>query len=463
MKPLVFGLSALLATLPAAPVAVAEITAARVTVVDSAELLTPGEEASLAQATAQVSLPGSVEEVYYLTFASNDDNLNDTVRYYAADHGLQSADGEKYRDGLLIISVGMEPRRMGVYCGDTVCRDLEIYDAEGTTDSLRTAGIADAMRPLLKEEKWEQGLLRGVQAAADTGVRAAPPATTDGASWFLPTVAGGLGLAGLGIGGFFIARARREKIRTAREDYAYILAHHGDVAARLEEIDVRAHSLSSPLADDQLRRQWEQIRDKFLAAQQSMDGLGKLRADSSDDRFRRHHEQLATARAAVEEVVNAEANLEDLARMEHGDAPLRRRELTRLHQDVLGAIAEAEPALARQLEEIDARVLQLRANLQAPDFMDTYAGILGDYQVLMDKLTQQLYAADKVERADHQPDSLGSSAWHPGVGSYYLPYAVVSSWHSQDVAAASSAASSGSSTTSYSSSGFSGGGGSSSF
>lgn len=163
--------------------------------------------------------------------------------------------------------------------------------------------------------------------------------------------------------------------------------------------------------------------------------------------------------------MNAEANIEELARMEHGNTEVRRRELTDLHEDVLAATTKAEGDLKGKLEVLDARVLELRKYIDAPDFMDTYAGILGDYKVLIDALQDQLYAASNIEREDHSAATLADAAWRPpGVGSYYVPYVVINDWHQSDVAAHAQASSdSGGVSTGYSSGGFSGSGGSSSF
>lgn len=59
-------------------------------------------------------------------------------------------------------------------------------------------------------------------------------------------------------------RSRAKKIAQAREDFDYISAEFGTLAQRLDAIDIRAHSLTSAFADQQLRNQWHKVRDRFL-------------------------------------------------------------------------------------------------------------------------------------------------------------------------------------------------------
>ncbi|MGP5247859.1 DUF5129 domain-containing protein [Corynebacterium flavescens] len=441
----------------AAPLAVADVPASQVRIDDQADLLSDAEEAELAEATAQVTLPATVTDVDFLTFASNDENLNDTVRFYAGSHGMQDSEGEKYADGHLIVAIGMDPRGMGVYAGEDVADDLNLRSDE------RIAGVVDAMRPLLQDEKWKDGMLRGVQAAADTDLVSESSGGSSNAGLVGGILAGGAGILGVGGVAVAVVVGRKSKTKQAREDYEFILAHHGDMAQRLDEIDVRAHSLSSPLANDSLRKEWKDIQENFLAAHEEVTRLGSLSTSSSDKEFREHAGELSTARAAVEAAINAETNLEQLARMEHGDPEARRQELTTLHSDVLEAVTQSEGELNEQLTALDERVLELREKLDAPEFMDSFAAILADYRVLIDELTDRLYAKSQAERSeDHRVGGLGSAAWHPGVGTYYVPFYTTNAWYQADVESAQ-AASSSSVNTGYSSGGFSGAGGSGKF
>ena len=431
-----------------------------VEVVDGAHILSDSDKKMLDERTTGIDFPDSVQRVVYLTFADNDENLNDTVRYFGEDErrDLLDADQKKFAPGTVIVAVGLAPKKMGVYAGDDVAADLDLQD------DARLAGITDEMRDPLREKNWALGLLRGAQGAADTEVR------SESSEWPGILATGGV-LAGGGIAcGIGLRSRRKKKAAQAREDYDYILAHHGDIATRLDAIDVRAHSLSSPLADDEFRRQWDDIKAAFLKAQSALDKTGELDRSSTDKEFRAHASALADARAAVEEAVNAEANVEELASLEHGDATARRRALTDLHRDIADARAEAQPREEERLVDIDKRVLALRDghgdgtdSLTSPDFMDTYTGILTDYHAVIEAVRESMYSDKTVERGDHTAPTLGSSSWHPGMGIYYVPFSVVNNWHSSDVAAASSSNSSSGVTTGYSAGGFAGAGGSSSF
>ena len=431
-----------------------------VEIVDGAGILSDSDKKMLQDRTAEIDFPGSVDRVVYLTFADNDNNLNDTVRYFGEDErpDLLDSDRKKFAPGTVIVAVGLNPHAMGVYSGDDVAADADLQDTD------RLAGITNEMREPLAEENWALGLLRGAQGTADLDVR------DESSDWPGILACGGV-LAGGGVlGAVAIRNSRRKKAAQAREDFDYILAHHGDIATRLDAIDIRAHSLTSPLADDEFRRQWDDIKTAFLDAQSALDKTGELGRASSDKEFRAHADALADARSSVEEAVNAEANVEELAGLEHGDAATRRRALTDLHRDIADAQAKAQPREERRLGDIDKRVLALRDghgdaadSLTSPNFMDAYTEILTDYHAVIEAVQDSMYSSG-VKRGEHTAPTLGSSSWHPGMGIYYVPFFVVNNWHSSDVSAASSSGNGGGGvTTGYSAGGFAGAGGSSSF
>ncbi|WP_290218081.1 DUF5129 domain-containing protein [Corynebacterium atrinae] len=450
----------------ASPPATAQSTSvAQVDVVDLAGELSPGDVDLLTSQTPTIPLPADVTTVNYLLFATNDDNLNDTVLDYAKQDrpDLISADGDKWAPGHLLVAVGLDPKRMGVYCGDDVCASIGLYE------SGRLDGILDRMEPPLKDGNWAAGLLQGAMAAAD------PTATRnnggggsgDNTGLYLAAGLTGLGgVAAVGLGGAMVARSRKNKAATARSQFDDLQRNYGRVAQELPAIDVRATSLTSPLANDALRRQWAEVRDGFLAIHSDMDALGELSASSDDKRFRSHAARISSAHEKLTRLTTAEENIEMLASMEHGDASVRRRELSTLHEDILEALAaEPESDLVPQLEELGRDVVALRSDLEAPSFMDRFADLLTRHRVLVEAATKRLYDASDVEASDeHHAPALWESTWRPGYGFQgYVPFAITSAWHHQDVEAHAAAASSSSATTGYSSPGFSGGGGSRGF
>lgn len=462
MRTLIAALVLGLALLGLGPgVSTAAVATRSVEVLDLADELSAGDEQLLVDRTPGVDLPPEVTDVTYLIFPTNDDNLNDTVRHFGETERreLISEAGDKWAPGALIVAVGRDPQRMGVYCGDDVCDAIDIY-APGRLD-----GILDRMRPALRDGNFAAGMLEGTKAAADpTAVRETSGSDTPGWVWGL--IGGILGVVGLGTVGAISVHTRRSQTKVARTQFDEVQRDYGRVAQDLQAIDVRAHSLTSPLANDALRRQWEEVKMGFLGLNTTFDQLDGLKADSPDKEFRGRRKAIATAYEQVTRMKTAEENIEQLARMEHGDAEARRRELTDLHEDILAAVTEIDDAdLTHRLELLDARVLDLRGRLDAPGFMDEFADLIGDHRILVEAAQKKLYDASGTEVDDSEErraPALWDAGWRPGYGyGNYVPYAMVSTWHANDVSAAESASSS--ATTGYSSGGFSGGGGSSSY
>lgn len=440
------------------------VTAVSVEVHDPDGELSQADVDFLNDATADVELPATVQTVKYVMLADNDDNFNDSVLEWALDNTPEllndpslPVEDMKWAPGQLIVAVGLDPQRMGVYAGDDVANSLDFY-GEG-----RLEGMTDAMREPLSEGNWSAGMLAGTQAAADTSVVAEPTEVPWG------IIGGVMGAAGVFVGGtsiWAVSRSRKNKAETARERFGHVSANYGRLAQELDAIDVRAHSLSSPLANDALRTQWEEIKNRFLGLHDQMDSLDGLRHSSEDKEFRARAAEIEAAHETVTQLETAEENIERLAKMEHGDAETRRRELTRLHEDTLEAEVTADKedaALSQRLRELDDRVLTLREDPAAPGFMDHYADLIADARVLNEAVQEKMYRdLDRAE--EHRAPTIYQSGWQPGIGYHsYVPFAVFSSWHASDTAAASAASGSAGSVNTSFSSGFSGAGGSSSF
>ncbi|GAB3695713.1 DUF5129 domain-containing protein [Corynebacterium nasicanis] len=423
----------------------ATAAADRVEVIDLADDLSDADEQLLLDRTPTIDLPAEVASVTYVLFPDNDDNLNDTVRYFGEEQrrDLISVEGDKFAPGQLIVAVGLDPRRMGVYCGDDVC------DAIGFYSPGRQDGILDRMEQPLRDGNWAAGMLEGTRAVADpTAVRETSSGGIGLWGWLLGAGAAALGL--LAAVGIWIG-TRRSQAQTARQQFDVVQRDYGRVAQDLQAIDVRAHSLTSPLANDQLRGQWEQVKEQFLGLNETFDQLDGLTAGSADREFRGRREAIATAHEQVEKMKTAEANIETLARMEHGDAEIRRRELTAMHEDVLTLDAP----------ELRERILALRARLDDPRFMDDFADLVTEHRIVVEEAQKKLYADSDLDLdRDNRAPALWDSGWRPGA---YLPYGTVYAWHTADVEAAQPSTSSTSATTGYSSGGFSGGGASRGF
>ncbi|EYT62099.1 hypothetical protein H483_0111335 [Dietzia sp. UCD-THP] len=442
---------------PAQAPAPAEDATIDVGITDMAGVLSPGDQELLRAETERIAFPPQVQRVEYMVFDDGNDNLNDTTERFAQSErpDLVSEDREKWAPGTLIVANDTESRKVGIYCGDDVCAALDIFEGRHLDGSL------EAMKDPMRRDNHTVGLLAGAQAAADPTVLA--PESEGMPSW-LPWALGGAGVVGAGAIGAGVAASRKKKATTARERYDRVSREYGRVAGELTGLDIRANSLSSPLADDELRSQWADVRDRFLALDTVMGRIGDLRPESTDAEFREKSDDIETAHTTVDQMETAEKNIDQLFRMEQGDADVRRRQLGELHEDMLAAaLGTKDERLAAEAKALDARANELSRDTQAPDFMDRYARLVVDYRLVVEAIRAR--EMSDVEAADDANDRhaprLYERDWRAGYGyNGFVPFYVVSSWHAHDVQAAQAASST---NTSYSNASFSGGGGSSGY
>lgn len=427
--------------------------AVEVGVIDPDDLLSGSDELLLRTETSRLALPPQVTHVEYAVFGTNKENFNDTMLDYARADRPDLVSGDSWAPGRLIVAVGMDPHRNGIYCGDDVCVALDIFEGPHLDGSL------EAMKDPLRRGNIGAGLLAGAVAAADPSVVASGSGDGDGGGLWV------LGVAGLvlaGGGAFVVVRNRRKTVATAREQFDLVSREYGRVAGELTGIDVRANSLSSVLADDDLRAQWADVRDRFLELDTVMGRLGDLRYDSTDAEFRKAAKDIGTAHGTVEQMDRAETNIDTMFRMEQGDVDVRRRHLGELHRDMgAAALGTSDQRLADQARTLVGQVDDLARDPAVPDFMDRYARIVRDYRLVVDAIRARDLSDVKAAKGAgnrHAP-RIYDNDWQVGSGYHgFVPYYVASTWHAQDVAAASS-----STDTGYSDSSFSGGGGSSSW
>lgn len=454
---LLFPLTPVRAQAPAPAPAPAPAQTVEVGITDRAGVLSPGDQDLLRTETERIAFPPQVARVEYLVFDDDGDNLNDTTERFAQAErpDLVAQDREKWAPGTLIVANDTEARDVGIYCGDDVCAALDLFEG-GHLD-----GSLEAMKDPMRRENHAVGLLAGAQAAADPTVQAPEP---EPAPAWLPWAFAGAGVVVAGAVGAGVAASRKKKATTARERYDRVSREYGRVAGELNGLDIRANSLTSPLADDELRSQWEDVRGRFLALDEVMGRIGDLRPDSTDAEFRAKAGDIDTAHTTVDQMITAEQNIDQLFRMEQGDADVRRRQLGELHEDMLAAaLGTKDERLAAEARALDARADELARDTQAPDFMGRYARLVVDYRLVVEAIRAREMA--DVEAADDAGDRhaprLYDRDWRAGYGyNGFVPYYVVSSWHAHDVQAAQAASST---TTGYSNASFSGGGGSSGY
>ena len=257
---LLFPLTPVRAQAPAPAPAPAPAQTVEVGITDRAGVLSPGDQDLLRTETGRIAFPPQVARVEYLVFDDDGDNLNDTTERFAQAErpDLVAQDREKWAPGTLIVANDTEARDVGIYCGDDVCAALDLFEG-GHLD-----GSLEAMKDPMRRENHAVGLLAGAQAAADPTVQAPEP---EPAPAWLPWAFAGAGVVVAGAVGAGVAASRKKKATTARERYDRVSREYGRVAGELNGLDIRANSLTSPLADDELRSQWEDVRGRFLAVE----------------------------------------------------------------------------------------------------------------------------------------------------------------------------------------------------
>ncbi|WP_257181413.1 DUF5129 domain-containing protein [Corynebacterium cystitidis] len=430
-----------------------------VTVEDADGMLHPGDRQRLYDETANQGLPDVVDQVDYLLFGTNDENLNDTVEEFAREHrpDLIAPDDDHFADGHLIVSVGFDPRMNGVYCGEDVCEALDIRQGAHLDGSINAA------KDYLRDGQIATAMLASVRHAGDMEAAARDHERQQEADRNVGIGLGvGAGILAVGIGGtvWYARRKKRQaRIDEARGDYAYVMEHYADTAYRLDAIDVRAHSLTSPLANSKMRGEWADVRDRFLELDATVQSFRGLQASSDDDTFHEHYEELNTAEETTLQVITAEENIETLYKVEHGDAGARLEILNDLKKDLVDAETSVNSdSLRQRVTEQITQVDELRRDLHSDDFLDRFVVLLSDVAIVLAAVDQQEFS-DVDRETERVAPRLYESDYRVGTGvNNYVPFFMLSRWHDSDVAAHEAAQSS--TNTSFSS-GFSGGGGSS--
>ncbi|MHD0187898.1 DUF5129 domain-containing protein [Corynebacterium diphtheriae] len=393
-------------------------------------VLNAEDQRRLLSNTDNIEVAQVVKQVHYIVFRTNDENVNDTVENYLRDQRPDLIGKEYFTDGVLIIGVGLDPRQAFIFAGNDVADAFDLRESAHLEQSL------DAIKPGVKDGNIPAGLSNGLRTAVD--VRAIEEQQYNSA-----------------VDARIVVQARDNMDVVSRE--------YGELAQRLDAIDIRAHSLSSPLVDATLRNQWADVRDRFLRIHDSVDTLGNLVTDS--DYYSKSHE-ISTARETTEQISYAESNIDTLFRLENGDAVIRVREADALYKDMLEALGEIKiSALSREVERLKDELLALKATPESPQFLDRYATILTSYQTVLEQVRKQQFSDVKESTATTlAAPAIYESGYRPGYGmNNFVPFWIMSSWHTDNIAAQEAASASSSRTNTSFSSGFSGAGGSSSF
>lgn len=434
-------------------------------IMDPDDVLSPEEEERMLRDVSRIAAPDVVRGLHYMVFAKNKENVNDSVEEYLRNNHPELIGKDKFADGQVFVGVGLDPRQAFVFAGEDVADQMELRKGDSHLEQ-----AIEAIKPGVRDDNIPAGLFAGAAAAID--VDRAADTQYESAKDGRIGAALGFGVAGLSVGGAGAGivggarRSRQKKAQQVREDWDYVSQTYTDVAQRLREIDIRAHSLQSGLVDERLREDWEGLRDDFLAIDDKVGSLMSMPADAPDDQFRSHAEPIAHARELCERVETAEVNIERLHRIENADTDARRYELYELGKDLAQAgylAADIDSALERHAKELEDAAVALSQEPNHPQFMERYLELLDRTALLSEHLQAQL---QKRNEADERPERthIYDSNFFAGSGYHgYVPFYVVSTWDSDATAARESSSGSSGGVNSGFSSGFSGSGGSSSF
>ncbi|MDN6601792.1 DUF5129 domain-containing protein [Corynebacterium flavescens] len=426
-------------------------------------VLSEDDEARMERDVERLEVPAVVKQLNYIVFADNDDNVNDTVENYLRDNHPELIGDDKFADGVLIVGVGLDPRQAFIFAGEDVADTLDLRDSSHLDDSL------DAIKPGVEDNNIPAGLFAGADEATDVS-QLAEDRYNDAVGDRIGAMAGaGIGgggaIFGIGMGVGAYRRNKAKKVAQARAEMSLVGKEYGELATRLDQIDIRAHSLASPFANETMRKQWEEVRDRFFNIHGQVDALGNLTSKAPDEKYLEQADAIHQAAVTTREVSYAEENIDKLYSLEHGDELVRRTELQALRDDVVEAqvsLDDAESGLYRELQNLRERADSMMAKPQHPGFLDDYVLLLGDYRTALEQLRQQKF--DDLEEAKNTAlvaPGITSPDYRVGYGyNNFVPFWALSTWHSSNASAQSS---SGSSANTSFSSGFSGSGGSSSF
>ena len=415
---------------------------------DPDDLLSPDEELRLLDGADDLPHPSTVQQLRFIVFDDSLDNVNDSVENFMRDTYPDEIGDDTFADGVILVGAAMKTRHQFIFAGKDVASQLALRSGSHLDRSLA------AMKDGLASGDIPRGLLDGARVAMDPE----EVASRNDSSFlgYLTAIPTGFGLfaAALAVGFVPVKRIerRKQRIAEARLDRQKLIDAHSSLALRLSELDLRAHSLSSRFANGELRQEWEEVRDRFLAID---DAVAHLPVDTDSDALA-NWEQLHDAAATVKDVEQAEENINLLFRMEQGDVNVRAERLRALRADAVDAGKKAKDShLKAGLQDIVNRLDAMAKDPANPAFMDAFMRLLADYRILMDVLQKQQFTARKGVKDPRAPHLWERDYAYPGV----YTYATLSLWNNTT----NSPSSSSGGTNSGFSSGFSGSGGSSSF
>lgn len=435
---------------------------AHVEIDDPDDVLTATDEERMLRDAQRLTSTDTVQQLRYIVFAKNRSNVNDSVEEYLRDKHPELIDEKHFADGVLIVGVGLDPRQAFIFAGEDVADQLDLRKGSHLDASL------EAIKPGVKDGNIPAGLFAGARAASDVEMLADAKFAEKQSDRTTLTIVGtalGGAAACTAIGAAGALRRKREKaLIQAQEDLAFIGKEYGELAGRLDSIDIRAHSLTSPLAHQRMRAEWADVRDRFLGLHQQVDSFGNLTVSSDPKLILEQAPQISSAADTARQVSYAEENIDTLFRLEHGDATLRKNEVIELRNDIVaaqGSVKKADSGLFQALANARSEADSLLEHTEEAHFLERYAMLLRDYQSALATLRQEQFSDVEDKTSQPSAPTVYEQGYRPGYGyADFVPFWALNSWHSDAIETQNAASSS---TNSSFSSGFSGAGGSSSF
>ena len=182
-------------------------------IMDPDDVLTPEEEERMLRDVSLIAAPDVVQELHYMVFAENKENVNDSVEEYLRDNHQELIGKDKFADGQVFVGVGLDPRQAFVFAGEDVAAQMKLRK----NDSHLKQSI-EAIKPGVRDGNIPAGLFAGAAAAID--VDRAADTQYEGAKEDRMGAAVGLGVAGLSVGGAGVGLAGG--IRRSRQKLSLI-------------------------------------------------------------------------------------------------------------------------------------------------------------------------------------------------------------------------------------------------
>lgn len=407
-------------------------------------------------------------------FGNNDYNVNDTVERYMRDNLDQFIEKDVFADGVLIVGVGLEPRQAFVFAGEDVADTFDLRDnsnhlnasidamKEGVVNNNIPAGLfASAAKAIdvdeLKENQMETSFNRATSVGKYGGM------------------IGGIGGLIMGMGVVDMREERRKKLEEARSNKSKILNKYTELSENLDEIDIRANSLTSPFIDKTLRSEWSEVRDSFLRYNDvihGVNGIGTI-SDEDEDVLVDRHEEIKNVAESVDHVEVAQKNINRLFQLEQGDAVVRMKELSDMRNDLLKARGESliSSHTRDYIEKIISKIELLMDKIENEKFLEGFILVLDEYNAVIQQVQIDVEREMNIPvRVQESRPRVYDNRYRYGGTVIYSSYDDVDRWHRENRRAereyqeqkARESRSSSSSSSSFSS-GFSGSGGSSRF